>query len=156
MTSIDSITLDVSDARAAEKFYADAFGLAAQLHVRASDAATSCAPATAIYTWPGFQMYAKPAGVTFDGNFIVDFTAAHTSRNIGVVGPYNQAVGDTHVHNADPAVTSGAVGDGTTQAILDPQEDNFWGVIMTCNAAGTATNIVSPGFYLTGYGTCDS
>jgi hypothetical protein len=121
-------------------------------------AATSCSAATAIYTWPGFRMYAKPTGVTFGGNFIVDFTAEHTEHNIGLVGPYNQAVGDTlaHVRAADPAVTSGAVGDGTTQAILDPQEDNFWGVIMTFDASGTATDLASPGFYLTGYGSCDS
>ena len=120
-------------------------------------AATSCAAATAIYSWPGFSMYAKPDGVTFGGTFIVDVTAAHTSNNIGLVGPYNQSVGDTlaHVQIADPAVASGAVGDGTTQAILDPQEDNFWGVIMTFDAGGTATEMASPGFYLGGYDTCD-
>ncbi len=121
-------------------------------------AATSCTPATAIYSWPGFRLVAKPEGVTFDGNFIVDVTAAHTDHNIGLLGPFNQAVGDTltQLRTADPAVSTGAVGDGTTQAILDPQGDDFWGVIMTFNAAGTATDMASPGFYLGGYDTCDS
>ena len=119
-------------------------------------AATSCDPATAIYTWPGFRMYAKPAGVTFAGNFIVNVTAAQTSHNIGLVGPHNQGVGDTlaHVQAAIPGVTFGAVGDGSTQAILDSQGANIWGVIMTFNVAGTATDMSSPGFYLSGYGSC--
>jgi hypothetical protein len=121
-------------------------------------AATSCEAATAIYSWPGLRMFAKPTGVTFGGNFIVDFTAAHTSHNIGLVGPSNQSVGDTlaEVQAADPGVASGAVGDGTTEAILDPQEDNWWGVVMSFDASGTATELTSPAFYLTGYDTCDS
>lgn len=41
MTSIDHITLEVADASAAERFYADAFGLGDRVRVRASDAATS-------------------------------------------------------------------------------------------------------------------
>jgi uncharacterized glyoxalase superfamily protein PhnB len=41
MTSINSITLEVSDPTAAADFYASAFGLHDQLSLRASDAATS-------------------------------------------------------------------------------------------------------------------
>jgi uncharacterized glyoxalase superfamily protein PhnB len=41
ITSIDSITLDVDDPEAAQRFYADAFGLDQQVRVRASDAPTS-------------------------------------------------------------------------------------------------------------------
>ncbi|MDG4862692.1 glyoxalase [Streptomyces sp. T-3] len=41
MTSIDSITLEVADPAAAERFYADAFGLGKQVRVRASQEPTS-------------------------------------------------------------------------------------------------------------------
>jgi uncharacterized glyoxalase superfamily protein PhnB len=41
MTSIDYLTLEVADLAAAEKFYADAFGLGDRLRLRASDAPTS-------------------------------------------------------------------------------------------------------------------
>jgi predicted lactoylglutathione lyase len=41
MNSIDSITLEVADTAAAERFYTAAFGLGDLLHVRASDAATT-------------------------------------------------------------------------------------------------------------------
>jgi hypothetical protein len=41
MTSIDSITLEVADPTAAERFYTTAFGLGAQLRLRASEAATT-------------------------------------------------------------------------------------------------------------------
>lgn len=41
MASIDSITLEVSDAAAAERFYSDAFGLGPRVRVRASDAPTT-------------------------------------------------------------------------------------------------------------------
>jgi predicted enzyme related to lactoylglutathione lyase len=41
ITSIDSITLEAADPEAARRFYADAFGLDAQVQVRASDAPTS-------------------------------------------------------------------------------------------------------------------
>ncbi|WP_410672892.1 hypothetical protein [Amycolatopsis sp. cmx-4-68] len=38
MTNIDTITLEVTDPAAAERFYADAFGLTSQLRFRASQA----------------------------------------------------------------------------------------------------------------------
>jgi predicted lactoylglutathione lyase len=38
MTNIETITLEVADTAAAERFYADAFGLTTQLRFRASDA----------------------------------------------------------------------------------------------------------------------
>jgi predicted lactoylglutathione lyase len=41
MTNIDSITLDVADTTAAERFYAAAFGLDKQLRLRASEAPTT-------------------------------------------------------------------------------------------------------------------
>ena len=41
MTSIDHITLEVADASAAERFYADAFGLGDLIRVRPSDAQSS-------------------------------------------------------------------------------------------------------------------
>jgi predicted lactoylglutathione lyase len=41
MTSIESITLEVADPAAAERFYATAFGLGDRVRVRASDAPTS-------------------------------------------------------------------------------------------------------------------
>jgi catechol 2,3-dioxygenase-like lactoylglutathione lyase family enzyme len=41
MTSIESITLDVTDLAAAERFYADAFGLHSQVRLRAADAPSS-------------------------------------------------------------------------------------------------------------------
>jgi predicted lactoylglutathione lyase len=41
MTSIESITLDVADPTASEKFYADAFGLDSQLRLRASEEPTT-------------------------------------------------------------------------------------------------------------------
>jgi catechol 2,3-dioxygenase-like lactoylglutathione lyase family enzyme len=41
MTTIDSVTLEVPDPEAASVFYAAAFGLGAQLGLRASDASTS-------------------------------------------------------------------------------------------------------------------
>lgn len=41
MTSIDCITLEVTDPVAAERFYADAFGLGKQVRLRASEAPTS-------------------------------------------------------------------------------------------------------------------
>lgn len=41
MTSIDHITLEVADASAAERFYADAFGLGDRIRVRAGDTPTS-------------------------------------------------------------------------------------------------------------------
>jgi hypothetical protein len=41
MTSIDSVTLEVADPTAAERFYTAAFGLGTQLRVQASDAPTT-------------------------------------------------------------------------------------------------------------------
>ncbi|HET6672309.1 MAG TPA: glyoxalase [Agromyces sp.] len=41
ITTIDSITIEAADPEAARRFYDDAFGLGAQIKVRASDAATS-------------------------------------------------------------------------------------------------------------------
>ena len=41
MTSINSITIEAADAKAAEKFYADAFALGSLVQVTQSDAATS-------------------------------------------------------------------------------------------------------------------
>ena len=41
MTSIESVTLEVTDPAAADRFYAAAFGLGPRLHVRGSDAPTS-------------------------------------------------------------------------------------------------------------------
>ena len=41
MTSIESVTLEVSDPTSAERFYASAFGLGTLVRVRASDAPTS-------------------------------------------------------------------------------------------------------------------
>lgn len=41
MTSIDCITLEVADPTAAERFYADAFGLGKQVRLRAAEAETS-------------------------------------------------------------------------------------------------------------------
>ncbi|MEU6664325.1 glyoxalase [Streptomyces sp. NPDC046821] len=41
MTSIESITLDVADTTAAQRFYTDAFGLGPQLRLRASEAPTT-------------------------------------------------------------------------------------------------------------------
>ncbi|WP_216213105.1 VOC family protein [Amycolatopsis aidingensis] len=41
MTSIDNITLEVADLAAAERFYADAFGLGAELRLRASQEPTT-------------------------------------------------------------------------------------------------------------------
>jgi uncharacterized glyoxalase superfamily protein PhnB len=41
MTSITSVTLEATDTKTAEKFYADAFGLDTQLRVTASDAPTT-------------------------------------------------------------------------------------------------------------------
>src|SRR5687768_1399 len=41
MNSIDSITLEVADTAAAERFYNAAFGLGDLLHVKASDAPTT-------------------------------------------------------------------------------------------------------------------
>ncbi|MFC8227707.1 glyoxalase [Streptomyces sp. NPDC057287] len=41
MTSIASVTLEVDDPTAAERFYADAFGLGTQLRVRAAEAPTT-------------------------------------------------------------------------------------------------------------------
>lgn len=41
MTSIDCITLEVADPTAAERFYADAFGLGKQVRLRGSDAESS-------------------------------------------------------------------------------------------------------------------
>jgi predicted lactoylglutathione lyase len=41
MTSIESLTLEVADLTAAERFYTDAFGLSSQLSLRASEAPTT-------------------------------------------------------------------------------------------------------------------
>jgi len=41
MTSIESVTLDVADPAAAERFYAEAFGLDGHIRVRASEAPTT-------------------------------------------------------------------------------------------------------------------
>lgn len=41
MTSIEYVTLEVADAKAAEKFYADAFGVGDRIHVKAGDSASS-------------------------------------------------------------------------------------------------------------------
>ncbi len=41
MTSIDSVTLEVADPAAAERFYADAFGLGTEVRVRTSEEATT-------------------------------------------------------------------------------------------------------------------
>ena len=41
MTSIESVTLEVSDVEAAKRFYTDAFGLGDQIRLRASEASTT-------------------------------------------------------------------------------------------------------------------
>jgi len=59
ITSIDSITLEVADPEAAARFYAEAFGLGAQLRTQASDAPTT--------GFRGFTMslvVAQPANVS--------------------------------------------------------------------------------------------
>ncbi|MFJ9121598.1 glyoxalase [Streptomyces sp. NPDC102394] len=68
MISLTSVTLEVADLAAAERFYADAFGLGPQLRLRASDAETS--------GFRGFSMsitVAQPADVD---SFIASALAA--------------------------------------------------------------------------------
>ncbi|NUP35705.1 MAG: glyoxalase [Streptomyces sp.] len=68
MISLTSVTLEVADLAAAERFYADAFGLGPQLRLRASDARTS--------GFRGFSMsitVAQPADVD---SFIASALAA--------------------------------------------------------------------------------
>ncbi|MGW3137455.1 glyoxalase [Streptomyces sp. NPDC001139] len=68
MISLTSVTLEVADLAAAERFYADAFGLGPQLRLRASDAQTS--------GFRGFSMsitVAQPADVD---SFIASALAA--------------------------------------------------------------------------------
>lgn len=89
MTSINSITLEVAEPAAAEKFYSDAFGLGSRLQFRASDAPTS-----------GFRGYtislltAQPAdaGALFDAAIAAGATALKPiSKSIWGVGGSVQA-----------------------------------------------------------------
>jgi predicted lactoylglutathione lyase len=59
MTSIESVTLEVTDPTAADRFYTAAFGLGAQLHVRASEA-----PATGFRGFTLSLTVSQPATVS--------------------------------------------------------------------------------------------
>ncbi len=54
-----------------------------------------------------------------------------------------------------PGSVSGDRGEGHIEALLDPQEDGLWGVIMTFTA-GAADGFHSPGVYIFGHGICEA
>lgn len=120
--------------------------------------ATSCEAATAIYDWGGLQItydsYMTTVGAT---QFVATVSATHTAAGLELDAPYNQTVGMTltdvlaHV----PGSVSGDRGEGDIEALLDPQEDQLWGVVMTFTD-GVANGFHAPGVYIFGHGVCES
>ena len=120
-------------------------------------AATSCNAARSIYDWGGFQIEFDPYMTDIGGTqFVATATAARTTRGLDIE-TQGQTVGtslaDVLAHV--PGSVSGDRGEGHIEALLDPQEDGLWGVIVTFTA-GTASGIHAPGVYLFGHGSCEA
>ena len=119
--------------------------------------ATSCEAATAIYDWGGLQIAYDSYTIVGGSQFVATVTATHTTGGLELDAPYNQTVGMTltdvlaHV----PGSVSGDRGEGSIEALLDPQEDNLWGVVMTFTA-GVANGFHAPGVYIFGHGICEA
>ena len=60
MTNIDSITLEVADTAAAQRFYADAFGLTTQLRFRTAETASTGFRGVRAQLEPLFAYAAEP------------------------------------------------------------------------------------------------
>jgi hypothetical protein len=121
-----------------------------------SVAATSCQAARSIYDWGAFQITFDPYMTDIGGTqFVATATATHTTGGLEV-DALGQTVGMTltdvlaHV----PGSVSGDRGEGHIEALLDPQEDGLWGVVMTFTG-GVANGFHAPGVYLFGHGSCE-
>jgi hypothetical protein len=120
-------------------------------------AATACFPATQIYDWGGLQIAYDPFMTDFGASqFVATVTATHTTGGLELDAPFNQTVGMTldEVLANVPGSVSGDRGEGHIEALLDPQQDGLWGVIMTFTD-GVANGFHSPGVYIFGHGTCE-
>jgi hypothetical protein len=119
--------------------------------------ATSCDPATAIYDWGGLQITHDPYLTVGGAQFVATATATHTTGGLDLDAPSNQTVGmslaDVLAHV--PGSVSGDRGEGHIEALLDPQEDGLWGVVMTFTA-GVADGFHAPGIYIFGHGFCEA
>jgi len=119
--------------------------------------ATSCRAASSIYDWGGLQIAFDPYMTDIGGTrFVATATATHTRGGLEI-DALGQTVGtslaDVLAHV--PGSVSGDRGEGHIEALLDPQEDGLWGVIVTFTA-GTANGIHAPGVYLFGHGSCEA
>jgi hypothetical protein len=119
--------------------------------------ATSCQAARSIYDWGGFQITFDPYMTDIGGTqFVATVTATHTTGGLEV-DALGQTVGMTltdvlaHV----PGSVSGDRGEGHIEALLDPQEDGLWGVVITFTG-GVANGFHAPGVYLFGHGSCEA
>ncbi len=120
-------------------------------------AATGCAPATATYDWGGLVFYTTvPFNEPGGGVFVAAASAVETRGGLALLAPSNQSVGTAlaDVLTNVPGSLSGDRGEGHIEAVLDPQEDNGWGVILDTRD-GVVTDFYAPGLYLIGHGTCD-
>ncbi|MCU1579544.1 MAG: hypothetical protein JWP19_1748 [Rhodoglobus sp.] len=120
--------------------------------------ATPCQAATSIYDWGGLQITFDPYMTDIgDTQFVATVTATHTAAGLELDGPYNQTVGMSlaDVLSHVPGSVSGDRGEGHIEALLDPQEDNLWGVVMTFTA-GVADGFHAPGVYIVGHGFCEA
>lgn len=118
--------------------------------------ATSCTAASSIYDWGGFQIAFDPYMTEIGGTrFVATATAARTTRGLDIE-TQGQTVGTslTDVLAHVPGSVSGDRGEGHIEALLDPQEDGLWGVVITFTA-GTANGFHAPGVYLFGHGSCE-
>jgi hypothetical protein len=118
-------------------------------------AATGCAPATARYDWGGILFYTDvPWADSLGASYLVSVTAPSTRDGLRVEAA-GQTVGtslaDVLAHV--PGSASGDRGEGHIEAVVDPQADASWGVIMHVNA-GTITDFIAPGQFIFGHGTC--
>ena len=120
--------------------------------------ATSCQAATSIYDWGGLQITFDPYMTDIGGTqFVATVTATRTTGGLDLGGPYNQAVGMslTDVLARVPGSVSGDRGEGHIEALLDPQDDGVWGVVMTFTA-GLADGFRAPAVYIFGHGSCEA
>lgn len=119
-------------------------------------AANACAPATSRYDWGGIQFYTDvPWSDSLGGaTYLVSVTAPATRDGLRVEAD-GQIVGtplaDVLAHV--PGSQSGDRGEGHIEAVIDPQQDASWGVIMHVQA-GTVTDFIAPGQFIFGHGTC--
>jgi hypothetical protein len=120
---------------------------------------TGCSLATTIWDWGGMRIAAPaPDGAGPGALFIARATAPETGNGLDIDLTYADTVGsslaDVIAHGpASYTVLSTDLGAGHTEAMLDGQDGDTWGVIMVVEG-GIVDSFFAPGYYLYETGIC--